>query len=147
VIGTNNELADMGLLFSHTKANRTILETEQRRYKDYIIDIELIEYDREERFLVFRDTERMVGITFSAYTADTILQEYLIEESEYYEPIKSNAVASETYAWRKERGQDNWDVQIRGGLESLLEQLEDDSKDDETPVDQFNEALSQVDFL
>jgi len=137
----------MGLLFSHTKTNRTILSTEQRRYKDYIIDIELIEYDRVERLLVFTNTDRMVGVHFRAFDCDTEMCEYTDRHGEHRQPISVDCVASQTYTWKKERGQDDWPMQVRCGLESLIETIEDDSAEEETPVDQFNKALNVVDHL
>ena len=137
----------MGLLFSHTKTNRSILTTEQRRYNDYIIDIELIEYDLNERFLFLRHTERKVGINFRAFDCDTEVCEYTDRHGEHRQPISVDCAASETFAWPKERGQDDWPLQIRCGLQSLIEQLEDDSTEEETTVDQFDDALSEVDVL
>jgi hypothetical protein len=136
----------MGLLFSHSKTNRSILTTEQRRYKDYIIDIELIEYDLNERFLFLRHTERKVGINFRAFDCDTEVCEYTDRDGEHRQPISVDCAASETFAWPKERGQDDWPLQIRGGLQSLIEQLEDDSIEEETPLDHFNDALDECDL-
>jgi len=136
----------MSLLFSHTKTNRTILTTEQRRYKDYIIDIELIEYDRVERLLVLTNTDRMVGVQFRAFDCDTEMCEYTDQDGEHRQPISVDCVATQTYAWRKECGQDDWPLQIRSGLESLIDTIKDDSTE-ETVVDQFNEAFCEVDVL
>jgi len=123
------------------------LATEQRRYNDYIIDIELIEYDRVERLLVFTNTNRMLGVQFRAFDCDTEMYEYTDRDGEHRQPISVDCAASQTYVWEKERGQDDWPVQIRGGLQSLIDTLENDTDDEETPVDQFNEALGEVDLL
>jgi hypothetical protein len=137
----------MGLLFSLHKTNRSILTTEQRRYKEYIIDIELIEYDRVERLLLFRNREKMVGVNFRAFTPDTELCEYCGVDGEYRQPISVDCVASETFAWPKANGQDDWDMTICYGLESLIDNVEDDSEDDEQAVKQeFTDALQECDL-
>ncbi len=137
----------MSLLFSHTKTNREILSTEQRRYKEYIIDIELIEYDRVERLLLFRNTERMVGVNFRAFTPDTELCECRRVDGEYRLAISTDCEATETLAWPKANGQDDWDMTICYGLESLIDNLEDDSEADEQTVTQeFTDALQECDL-
>lgn len=137
----------MGLLFSNHKTNRNILSVAQKRYKDYIIDIELYEYDFYERSLWQQRVEPRVGILFRAYSADTEMVEYYFRDSQHREPISVDCEATEEVKWPKERGQDDWATQLRMCLQRLLDAIKDDTEDDEDYVGQFNEALDEVDVL
>ena len=130
----------MGLLLSSQIRNRSIISVEQLRYEDYIIDIELVEYDRCERLLWMRRTEAKVGIHVRAFPCDTQVVESTQPESDYRPLPASEPDGEETLAWSKERGQDDWLMQVQGAVENVIQELEDDTEEP-TVEGQFTEAV------
>jgi len=131
----------MGLLYAVSETNREILSTEQLRYGKYIIDFELVAYDRTERLLWITHAEPMVSINVRAFTPDTEICEYADQDGYHRLPISTDCMATERLAWPKDNGQDNWPVQLEGAVESVLQELTEDTDDEPTMEDQFTEAI------
>jgi len=132
----------MGLLLSSQIRNRSIISVEQLRYEDYIIDIELVEYDRYERLLWMTRSEPKVGIHVRAFPSDTELTEFnALDNNNERVPQNNPSEASETLAWRKQDGQDDWLMQVQFAVENVIQELEEDVDDEPTVEDQFTEAV------
>jgi len=131
----------MGLLYAVNETNREILSTEQLRYREYIIDFELVVYDRTERLLWMTHAEPMVGIHVRAFPADTEICEYADRDGHHRLPISTDCEATERLAWPKDNGQDNWAVQIERAVESVIQELTQDTDDEPTMGDEFTEAV------
>jgi len=82
---------------THKKKNRETINTEYIDYKEYTIQVDLIEYDLYERILVFRDTRRKEGIRIRAFNHDPRGD---------YDPFVHDLspVTKKVFAWEKERG-------------------------------------------
>jgi hypothetical protein len=131
----------MGLLVSSQIRNRRIISVEQLRYEDYIIDIELVEYDRYERLLWMSRSEPKVGIHVRAFPSDTELTEFnALDNNNERVPQNNPSEAEETLAWPKERGQDDWLMQVEFAVENVIGELADKPAEP-TVEDQFAEAI------